>query len=246
VLLEDNPIAYYWMGFLIADGHFYEKGAIKLHLSEIDRDHINKFRKFVCYTGKAKSCTMNAMNPPVVEMIVNKFGISNRKTYNPVPIEKISNYDLLFSLFVGMLDGDGNIRNRNGTVSTFEMKLHGNWLSKLQLMESFIYKYLDVQRNKDTPLARLRKDGYSLILLTDRQLLAEMKKKVILFSLPVMGRKWDMIDENYVSREEKYLKINNEVYSLFDNGLSAKKVAEKLNKPLACIKWIRHKWLNAS
>ena len=228
VLLNETPESYYWMGFLIADGHFYKRGAIKLHLAEEDREQLEKFKSFVKYNGRAKTCAVNVMNPPVVDYIITKFGISNRKTYEPVPIEKIDNDNLLFSLFAGMLDGDGSVRYRNGTVSTFEMKLHGNWLPKLEFMEDCLYRYLDVKRRKDTPLARLRKDGYSLILLTDRQLLASMKRKVSSFQLPVMNRKWDLIDENYVGREHKLEEKWVKIQSMLSDGCSNKEIAKSM------------------
>lgn len=228
VLLNESSEAYYWMGFLIADGHFYKRGAIKIHLAEEDRQQLEKFKLFVKYTGRAKSCAVNVMNPLVVGNIITKFGISNRKTYEPVSIEKIKNDELLFSLFVGMLDGDGSVRQRNGTVSAVEMKLHGNWLSKLKFMEDFLYRYFDIRKKKNADLARLRKDGYSLILLTDRQLLALMKKKAIELNLPVMIRKWDMIDEHYVSRqqnsEEKWIKVQ----SMLSCGCSRKEIAKSM------------------
>lgn len=202
-----------------------------MHLAEEDREQIEKYKKFIKYTGKAKNCCVNVMNPLIVKSIADKFKISNRKTYVPVPLNKVKNETLLFSLIVGMLDGDGNIRERNGTTSAIEMKLHGSWLPQLEFIEKFIYKYLNIKRKKQTKLARLKKNGYSLILLTDRGLLAAVKRKVKELKLSVMHRKWQNIDENYVSREEKCEQIRKEIFSYFDLGMSTKEVIFKLNKP---------------
>jgi len=57
VLLEETPITYYWIGFLMADGGFTER-RIQLGVAEKDLDHLEKFRKFVNSTnkiGKVKS-----------------------------------------------------------------------------------------------------------------------------------------------------------------------------------------------
>lgn len=229
-LLRDTPIAYYWMGFLMADGHFYDHGAVKLHLSEKDREHIEKFRKFVAYTGQAKSCTMNAMNPSIVHRIMKKFGITHLKTYEPCDISQFEGH-LLFSLIVGMFDGDGSIRLRNGSVSVLEMKLHKTWLSNLRLIEGFLYKYLNIEKAKKVELARMRKDGYSVIILSDRYLLAQMKKRAIRLSLPIMSRKWNGIDITYTSISREHHKRLPKIFELIELGLPYKKIEQQLHLP---------------
>jgi len=228
VLLNETPTSYYWMGFLIADGHFYNRGAIKLHLSEKDREQINKFRRFVHYSGKAKTCTMNAMNPTVVHKIMNKFHITNLKTYNPCSIRWIEG-DLLFSLIVGMFDGDGNIRWRNNSVSALEMKLHKNWFENLRFIESFLYEYLKVEKSKNVSLTRLRKDGYSVIILSDRYLLALIRKKSEELKIPFMKRKLGKVDADYVSPYREYRNRVPKILELINCGMKQKDIAKTLS-----------------
>lgn len=151
-LLNENPISYYWMGFLMADGHFYKQGALKLQLSEKDRSQINKFRSFVNYIGKSKSCLMSAMNPSIVYKIMEKFDLSNIKTYEPCDLSWIKNQDLLFSLIVGMFDGDGHFPVRNNHVYGIVMKLYKTWLPNLKLIEKFLYEYLKIEKSKPVKL----------------------------------------------------------------------------------------------
>ena len=219
----------------MADAHFYKRGAIKLHLAEADREQINKFRSFVHYTGKAKSCTMNAMNPPIVKAIREKFGISNRKTYEPCRINWIKNTDLLFALVVGMLDGDGNIRLRRRAVSTIEMKLHGNWLNNLQFIEQFLYDYFDLEKINNVHLARLRKDGYAVLILSDRYLLACMRKKSEELNLPVMERKWREVDRDFISPFRAYRERAPKILALVKQGLKHKVIAQMLGVSVAVV-----------
>lgn len=234
VLLEETPEAYYWIGFLMADGHFYKRGAIKLHLAEKDRDHINKFREFVKYSGKANSCTMNAMNPLIVHAIMDKFKITNRKTFEPCDISNI-NGELMFSLIVGMLDGDGNVRWRNKTISTFEIKIHRSWLNNLKIIEKFLYSFLKITRINIGELSRISKSGYARMILSDRYLLASIKKLTIELKLPTMSRKWDGIDLTYVSPYKEYRERCPKILEMVRNKIAYKDIAKKLNISCAVV-----------
>ena len=48
VFAEPNAQAWYWVGFLGADGCVSDTGMIYLRLAERDLDHIKAFRSFVC------------------------------------------------------------------------------------------------------------------------------------------------------------------------------------------------------
>jgi len=208
VLLEEKAIAYYWIGFLMADGHFYKHGAIKLHLAKRDTCHVKKYGEFIRYIGKAKPNTINVMNPFVVREICNKFKVSNRKTLEPCDLSRIISDDLLFSLFIGFFDGDGTINKRKQKVRSAAIKTHRSWLFNLKLFERFIYKIFPKKRKYDTNLARLNGCGYAILMLSDLSMLAAIKRKAQELCLPFMERKWNHVDENWVSDYEiKFLKI---------------------------------------
>lgn len=46
-LLENSPEAYYWLGFLFADGHFTQSNRLILSLSIKDKEQLEKFIKFI-------------------------------------------------------------------------------------------------------------------------------------------------------------------------------------------------------
>ncbi|KKK80632.1 hypothetical protein LCGC14_2821530, partial [marine sediment metagenome] len=50
-LLIDTPISFYWIGFLLADGHFSKRHRVKLVLADKDIEHLNKFKQFVKHRG---------------------------------------------------------------------------------------------------------------------------------------------------------------------------------------------------
>ena len=233
-LLDETPISYYWIGFLMADGHFYKHGALKLQLSEKDRHHLEKFRLFVNYTGKSKTCLMSAMNPIVVHKIMNKFKITNRKTYEPCSIDWIKD-ELLFSLIVGLFDGDGHFPIRNNHVYGAVMKLHKSWLTNLKFIETFLYEYLEIKKSKPSKLARMNKNGYAVLVLSDRYLLAKMKKKSTELNLPMMKRKWDGIDVNYVSLYREYKNRLPKMLQLIERGLSYKQIGKICNVSVGSI-----------
>jgi hypothetical protein len=226
-LYSETHEAYYWMGFLIADGTFYERG-IKLHLSNRDQDHLNKFKEFVSYKGTSQSNSVYVTHPVYVPMIRQKFDIQDRKTYNPCDLSKHT-ADMLFSLIIGLIDGDGSMRKRQGSVSAIEVKMHQSWLKQLEFVGAFLHDSLDVERTFDTNLARLRTDGYALLLLTNRSLLAEMKNKSIQLHLPMMERKWDAVDNNYLSRIQESELLRRQVHDLKSQGMTLRAISNELN-----------------
>ena len=82
----DTPEAFYWIGFLLADGSFYDN-RLKLGLSIKDADHLYKFANFINYTGAVditdKSISIACKDVEAVQRIKEKFDIRDRKTYNP-------------------------------------------------------------------------------------------------------------------------------------------------------------------
>ena len=226
-LLLNEPQSYYWMGFLIADGTFYEK-ALKLHLAEADREHLEKFKRFVSYSGKAKTCSVSLMHPEVVPMIREKFDIRDRKTYSPCDLSHHSG-DMLFSLIMGLIDGDGTMAQRKGSVSGIAIKLHSSWIDQLVFIEKFLYDYFDMKREKSKGLTRINKAGYALLMLTDRFLLAKIKGKVLEMNLPVMERKWALINVDYKGRIRKCSDLSISASALRDSGCSLKEIAEIMN-----------------
>lgn len=111
----------YWIGFITADGYINEKRAfLHIKLQYKDLKHLEKFAKFINYSGNIKTEYHNITNNPlcVIELNSRKFinsliklNIRQRKSANehvaPIPEEFIKDY------IRGIIDGDGSINKKN-------------------------------------------------------------------------------------------------------------------------------------
>ena len=76
-LLEDTPEAYYWIGYLLADGHFYAD-RIKFTQNGIDKIRVENFKKYIegtCdvkYNNKIDQASFSVMSVDVVPEIKDK------------------------------------------------------------------------------------------------------------------------------------------------------------------------------
>lgn len=235
-LLEETPVSYYWMGFLMADGHFTEK-RITVGLSIKDIDHIKKFAKFIsadylegknkCRGKYYRQCYVRAANSDIVPILREKFGICNNKTYHPCDITKIKDEDLLLSLIIGFIDGDGSITKQSNRTDAFmRIKCHSSWLFNLQFISDTICKCCDLKPN----IAKINKQGYAIITVANSIILKFLKAKGRSLDLPVLKRKWDRVDENYVSKFEEYKYIVQKVKNLLQEGFTGYKIAQMLNR----------------
>ncbi len=162
ILLEETNETYYWLGFLMADGHFSEN-RLSLTLGIKDVNHLEKFAKFIgCNLRIYETNTsVSLMDTKYIPKIREKFNIVNDKTYNPCNISNINNYDLLMSLIIGFIDGDGSIRlvyKRKD--ASLAVKCHSSWLNNLQFMVNIIYsKTAEIIIN-----SRLNNQGYAFLI----------------------------------------------------------------------------------
>lgn len=240
-LLLETPEAYYWMGFLMADGHFTEK-RIVVGLGIKDVDHIKKFAKFISAyysTGKNKCsgkyyghCHVSASNSDIVPLLRQKFKIQNNKTHHPCDIKWIKNNNLLLSLIIGFIDGDGSIRKQSRRQDCqITIKCHSSWFLNLQFISDTICNLCNLKPNA----TRINKEGYAIINFTNSIILKFLKAKGRELKLPVLKRKWDIINENYISKFEEYKYILEEVKALVQEGLSKYHIAKIVNRSPASI-----------
>lgn len=201
-LLEDTPEAFYWIGFLLADGYFVDNRQISLELSNKDESHIIKFNSFVNKKGykitpKAENrfihLTTTLSNSNVFPLISEKFGIQPLKTYNPpTKLQNIKDGKLLFSLIIGYIDGDGTIQKRGQFI---KVDVHFSWLEIHKFMEDSIYKFLNLP---NPYLSHINTKNLASLGFHKIEILNLIKKKAIELNLPIMRRKWDRINENRV------------------------------------------------
>ncbi len=207
ILLKENPISYYWVGFLMADGSFTEN-RVSLGMTGKDMDHLIKYKKFIKSSNKLHKMPhdyyqVRSVDATNVRILKSKFKITNRKTYEPCDLNNIQNKELLFSLIIGIIDGDGSItKNKNCEAYTLSISLHPSWLQNLDYIKNFLYNYFDEKCNSKPAYIRerninlpqddkdvIKKYRFSEMYVGYRPLLIKIKKKAMQLNLPFMERK---------------------------------------------------------
>ena len=210
ILLEETPISYYWVGFLMADGSFTEN-RVALGMSNKDMDQLIKYKDFIKSSNKIHKMPhdyyqIRSTDASNVRKLKNKFKITNRKTYEPCDLN-IQNKELLFSLIIGIIDGDGSIsKNKNCKAYTLSISLHPSWLLNLDYIKKFLYNYFNEKCNSKPAAIRERSINLSQddkdirkkykiaeMYIGYRPLLIKMKKKAIRLKIPFMERKLGII-----------------------------------------------------
>lgn len=111
----DNEEKAYWLGFLYADGWVSTKiDKFCLSLSVKDREHLIKYRNFICpdreldECPKQNSARLIVSSKKITKDLVN-LGCIPQKTLNLLPPTKVPN-ELLRHFIRGYFDGDGCAR----------------------------------------------------------------------------------------------------------------------------------------
>ncbi len=236
-LLDESELSYYWIGFLVADGHFSLTHRLSVVLSHEDKDHLQKLCLYLNCDLKVFRNTvyLRVMDTITVPKITEKFRISNKKTYNPIK-NLILEETFLISFLAGFIDGDGYITFQHGRQdSRIEIKLHSSWYEWLLDFNEQLLQVLkingSVSKNKNT----------SKVSLANQDLLHLLKKKCIELELPILQRKWDKIDLSYKkktirSQEKKML-----AQALENQGLTYSQIAKELQIPRGSIGYLLKK-----
>lgn len=235
-LLNDSNESYYWMGFLLADGHFdMNNFRIHLILKESDKNHLKLFSKFLEYKN-FDSCVLEFKNKYIFNDVCNKFYIYNsNKTYNPIDFYKFNfNDDQILSLIIGFIDGDGSINKiYKRKDCSLSLHIHSSWLNNLIFIEDFIYKYFSVKKNKI--LSKIGNDNYAKLIFSNSIILTNIKKELNSLNIPYMKRKWDIIDENFISRPNQTIINKQKVYELYHKLFDVKEISNILNLKISLV-----------
>ena len=209
-LLNETPEAYYWMGFLLADGSFDKDGRVSLSISEKDKEHLENFGSFINTTKLQKtnyitnysnnsvcykiSCYSSHYGPKIRE----KFDLKLNKTENPPDLNTIisnTTPNNAMALILGFIDGDGYISTNKGVI---KIEVHSSWITNLKIIETFIYSYF----NETSPnSSKINVRGFSTFSITRNSIL--QKLKLISSTLPCMDRKWNRITNTKIKKLQK-------------------------------------------
>lgn len=185
-LMQESLESYYWLGFIFADGHI-SNGRLIIGLSKQDSNHLQKLAdKLSCKLSiKNNKCSIGVMDKKKIKILVDKYNISNIKTYIPPNIYNITG-DNLIAFKIGFIDGDGSIKNVYKRKDfNIIIKCHSNWKDNL----------LHMFGN-----AKINNSGYACSYITNTEHCKFLKEFAIKNNLPVLNRKWDIINLNFKSK----------------------------------------------
>lgn len=228
-LLDENLETYYWIGFILADGHIEKNKRLQIALKSLDYEHLKKLGDYINCDVKLRTindyeiCSLCVQDSKYIPLLVEKFEIKNNKTKTP-PSENIfrkMNKNNLKSLIIGFIDGDGRITNQtNRKDYILSIKCDKSWLNILKIFNVTI---------DDIDRTIVNSNGYAKFYVSNTTKLKELKLFAINNNLPIMDRKWDIIDLNYVSRGELYKKRRADIKKLVLEGKSPKEISKMLD-----------------
>lgn len=202
ILLNDSLQTMYWMGFLLADGHFTEN-RLSVELSYKDNNHLKAFTSYINTTNwyertrilnnkEYRQCSTSINNITVIPKLIQKFDINNNKTINPPKVSTLLlTTEQLLSLFIGFIDGDGSIY-----IPTYTEKLriecHKNWVDNLLFFEHLLYKAFTVTKLSEQ-LTKISSRDTAVLEISSATMLRKLKEFITDNKLSVMNRKWDLV-----------------------------------------------------
>ena len=195
-------------------------------MGEHDKDHLEKFAKYINYGGKLRivkrephnGVYLAAMDTEVVEKLREKFDIKSNKTYNPPKTLAWVPEDLFLCLLAGLIDGDGNISNFSGRKDAFiRIKQEKSWLPILKEFAKYF---------KEEDRVKINKQGYAEVEITGFPKIRELKKKLLEYNLPLMDRKWDKIDIGFQTKYEKKEKAYRKIKELLVQKIKQTEIAK--------------------
>jgi hypothetical protein len=235
VLLEDTPEVYYWVGFLLADGSLRKNGRFQLSVAIKDKQHLEKFAKFIdcpvhTYFVKLNNkeypqCEIRIMDKKWAKAFSNKFDFSHIKTITPPKNLKFETSDLFLSLFIGFIDGDGCINKQSGRQDCIlRVKVHSSWQSTLQNWINILYSFITIEtKHWVIPQVTINNQGYAQFAIANSDVLKFLKYSSNRLQLPRLERKWNKIDLKYSSRYIKSDLRKLQIIKFAEDGILSQK-----------------------
>jgi hypothetical protein len=209
VLLDKSLTSFYWLGFILADGHFTKTGQLVVALMEKDKNHLEHLAQYLKTTVKypyrrekeykkrtslispseqqlRSVVRITVQDKEIVDQINFLLGLpSSRKTYNPPTKLDDLNTDEITALFIGFFDGDGSssYSSIEGCVrKSARLENHISWKPVFEIFRNnnLIHNAI-THKNKNTVSGHPTKT-------TMMRLLAFATE----YKLPILIRKWSI------------------------------------------------------
>lgn len=245
-LLLETPEAYYWAGFIAADGHISNNKRVVITLSIKDSEHLKKFANFIetkswteSVSNGFRNCSVTIQDPEIVEQFAYKFDFVSNKTLNPPNLFWLS-CDRFISFICGFIDGDGCIKKQWGRDdSLIVIKGHSSWKENYKFFENQIYLESKIEKFNPELTVKINNSGYVRFHLSDRRVLNFLKNKTVELNLPILNRKWEKININLPkSRYETSGPIKSNIFRLRKNGLRLIDIAKELQISIGYISMV--------
>ncbi len=223
-LLEETPEAYYWMGFIMADGCFTpskEGPRFLINLSTLDIEHLNKLALFLNLpkekikrnfkklggfnTTIVEQCRLYVRDADSIPKILTKFDIKNKKTYNPPDFNKIFQNvetNLILSFLTGYIDGDGTIiKKKKQEQSMLRFNVHKTWKNNLEYISKFLYGLYNFEN--PAKIHFIKNTNLVWLSINKSEIIRLLLKDVINLKIPFLKRKWSKISLK-MDKQQKY------------------------------------------
>ncbi len=229
ILLQESLEAYYWIGFILADGHISNQFRLIVTLAIVDIEHLRKLADFLSVenirTEKNTQVTIAVQDKLWLKKVKEKFDIKNDKTYYPPNLDWIIDDNLFLAMLVGYIDGDGCIKHQTNRKDTsISIHIHSSWLPFLEMIKRRIETIFVYSTGK--PI--IGKDGYARYTISNFPLLKQLKVFTVDNNLPILERKWSRIDLSYISRKEIYRDRIIRIKELHSKGFSSIEISKIL------------------
>jgi len=187
-LIQDTPLAAYWMGFFMADGSLSNTGNLRCWTSIKDEEHTAAFAAFlstnVHYDPKRNAVGLNLSDSKIGKELSERHNISTQKSVIPANLSYWNTSERFTPFFAGYVDGDGSITKKYNTI---QISVHKSWLNNLYLLDQWSKKYWDIYSSTVTPE---NSRGYSHLRIHVR---GSVRLLIEELNLPILHRKWDRI-----------------------------------------------------
>lgn len=223
ILLKQTPTSLYWLGFIFADGWFdFKTKGIGVHVSADDEDHLQLLCDYVeskMYTDKGANSGFNATTVFVrtqfrdkdsFEILVERFGLQPKKTYNPptklIRVLDTCSDDLFLSFMLGFFDGDGcivSVPSQNSLTMRFQN--HISWKFLLDFFEKRLYEVYPYHKTTTLTKELITRNGNhtAMLCLARYSLIEDIRNIGIRLELPLLTRKWEKVETFMEQRQIK-------------------------------------------